>query len=125
MDSSARRFRRLSAGGLVARLLLGGVARVLLGPDTIRFEIAPAGGGDRCTLTLIDTLQELGKAVRDGAGWHACLDALQEELEGRAVSAESSARWAEVHPGYVQAFGPAAATIGPPEAVVADRAAGS
>ncbi|HEV7528742.1 MAG TPA: SRPBCC family protein [Solirubrobacteraceae bacterium] len=90
------------------------------GPDTIRLEVAPASGGDGCTLTLIDTLQELGKAARDGAGWHACLDALQDELDGRAPAADSSARWNAVHPGYVEAFGPEAATIGPPEAVLAD-----
>jgi uncharacterized protein YndB with AHSA1/START domain len=94
------------------------------GPDTIRFEVASASGGDRCTLTLIDTLDQVGKAARDGAGWHACLDALQDELDGRAGAAESSGRWAEVHPGYVEAFGPEAATIGPPEAVLADTAAG-
>jgi uncharacterized protein YndB with AHSA1/START domain len=94
------------------------------GPDTIRFEVAPADGGDRSTLTLIDTLEELGKAARDGAGWHACLDSLQDELDGRPAGRDSRGRWAEVHPGYVEAFGPEAATIGPPEAVLADMAGG-
>jgi uncharacterized protein YndB with AHSA1/START domain len=46
------------------------------GPDTIRFEVASASGGDRCTLTLIDTLDQVGKAARDGpAGtraWMRC-----------------------------------------------------
>jgi uncharacterized protein YndB with AHSA1/START domain len=92
------------------------------GPDTIRFELAPAGG-DRCTLTLLDTLQELGKAARDGAGWDACLEALADELDGRAGAGPSRERWAQVHPGYVEAFGPEASTIGPPDAVLADRAA--
>lgn len=84
------------------------------GPDTIRFEVASASGGDRCTLTLIDTLEELGKAARDGAGWHACLDALEDQLDGRTAGADSRGRWAEVHPSYVEAFGLEAATIGPP-----------
>lgn len=33
-----------------------------------------------------------GKAARDGAGWHTCLD-----------------------PGYVERFGPEGATVGPPD----------
>jgi len=94
------------------------------GPDTIRFEVAPAGDGESCTLTLIDTLEELGKAARDGAGWHTCLDALEDELDGRPAADDSVERWARVHPGYVEAFGPEAATLGPPEAVLADWEAG-
>jgi uncharacterized protein YndB with AHSA1/START domain len=94
------------------------------GPDTIRFEVAPASGGERCTLTLLDTLAELGKAARDGAGWHVCLDALEDSLAGRAVAEDSSGRWKQVHPGYVEDFGPEASAIGPPEAVLADEAAG-
>ena len=35
------------------------------GPDVIRLEVEPAAGGS--TLTLLDTIDELGKAARDGA----------------------------------------------------------
>jgi len=90
------------------------------GPDRLRFELAPARDGEACTLTLLDTLEELGKAARDGAGWHVCLDALEDSLAGRAPAADSSARWKQVHPGYVEDFGPEASAIGPPEAVAAD-----
>jgi uncharacterized protein YndB with AHSA1/START domain len=83
------------------------------GPDTIRLDIAPARDG--CTLTLTDTIGELGKAARDGAGWHTCLDFLAAELDGEKPSFASHERWQEVHGEYVAAFGPAAATIGPPE----------
>jgi uncharacterized protein YndB with AHSA1/START domain len=82
------------------------------GTDTIRLEIEPTAGG--CTLT--DTIDELGKAARDGAGWHVCLDALELDLDGRVKPWEDAAHWRDVHPGYVDAFGPAAATIGPPGA---------
>jgi uncharacterized protein YndB with AHSA1/START domain len=85
------------------------------GPDTIRLDITPAG--DRCTLTLTDTISELGKAARDGAGWHLCLDMLEASLDGKTSSFTARERWQELHDEYVAAFGPEAATIGPPEGV--------
>jgi uncharacterized protein YndB with AHSA1/START domain len=84
----------------------------LWGTDTIRFDITPDGAG--CTLTLTDTIDELGKAARDGAGWHTCLDFLEAALDGAAPTFTSEQRWQTVHPGYVEAFGPEASTIGPP-----------
>lgn len=83
------------------------------GPDVIRIELRPVAGGTE--LTLLDTLEELGKAARDGAGWHVCLDALEAALGGDPRSRERMAGWNVVHPRYVESFGPAAATIGPPE----------
>jgi len=83
------------------------------GPDTIRFDLVPEDGG--CVLTLTDTIGELGKAARDGAGWHTCLDELEAVLDGTPPSFTTTGRWQEVHPGYVAAFGPRASTIGPPE----------
>ena len=50
------------------------------GPDVLRLEIEPRGAG--CTLTLLDTFDELGKAARDAAGWHVCLDLLAAHLDG-------------------------------------------
>lgn len=83
------------------------------GPDTIRLEVEPDGQGTR--LTLLDTLEEVGKAARDAAGWHTCLDQLEHHLDGTEMSASAGERWREVHPSYVEALGPEAATIGPPE----------
>jgi uncharacterized protein YndB with AHSA1/START domain len=83
------------------------------GTDVIRLEVTPHGGGT--TLTLLDTFADLGKAARDGAGWHACLDCLAYQLEGGVAPWESpQQRWVAVHPGYLERFGPAAATVGPP-----------
>ena len=67
-------------------------------------------------LTLLDTLEERGKAARDAAGWHVCLDALEAALGGQTSSRERVSTWGEVHPHYVETFGPPAATIGPPGA---------
>jgi uncharacterized protein YndB with AHSA1/START domain len=84
------------------------------GPDDIvRIEVQPAGSGS--VLTLTHTFDELGKAARDGAGWHECLDFLECALDGRSAPFKAGQRWGEIHPRYVKAFGPAAATIGPPE----------
>jgi uncharacterized protein YndB with AHSA1/START domain len=85
----------------------------LWGTDVIRMEVAPAAGGS--VLTLFDTLEERGKAARDGTGWHACLDGLQAHLDGDPAARENLSRWKELNADYIERFGPEAATIGPPE----------
>ena len=82
------------------------------GPDVLRFELERRGEGTQ--LTLLDTIEELGKAARDGAGWHVCLEQLGHALDGSSAPSSSSQRWREVHASYVEQLGPAAATIGPP-----------
>jgi uncharacterized protein YndB with AHSA1/START domain len=82
------------------------------GEDTLRFEIEPSDDG--CTLTLRDSIAELGKAARDGAGWHVCLEQLAAALAGEPSPGDGTERWTQVHPDYVAAFGPEAATPGPP-----------
>ena len=81
------------------------------GPDVLRLEIEDRGAG--CTLTLLDTFDELGKAARDAAGWHVCLDLLAEHLNGATQPAPSRG-WPELNREYAEALGPEAATIGPP-----------
>jgi hypothetical protein len=83
------------------------------GPDVIRIELRPVPEGTE--LTLLDTLEEQGKAARDGAGWHTCLDSLAAVLRGDEAARRQMDNWREVHSHYVESFGPAAATIGPPE----------
>jgi uncharacterized protein YndB with AHSA1/START domain len=81
--------------------------------DTLRLELQPDGDGT--ALTLVDTFDEIGKAARDAAGWHSCLDRLGYHLDGEEPPWDSREPWRQVHPGYVERFGPEAATIGPPE----------
>ncbi|MCU1492687.1 MAG: hypothetical protein JWO62_451 [Acidimicrobiaceae bacterium] len=81
------------------------------GTDTIRFDLVPCDGN--CVLRLTETFDELGKAARDGAGWHACLDLLESSLDGASPSFTVGERWHDVHGGYVEAFGPEASAIGP------------
>src|SRR5687767_7244813 len=60
--------------------------------EILRFALRPEGEG--CVLTFVDTFDELGKASRDGAGWHACLDVLADHLAGRPDSpASEKAHW--------------------------------
>lgn len=82
------------------------------GTDTLRLEIEPSAAG--CVLTLLDTIDEVGKAARDGAGWHVCLDKLGLHLDDATPEWSDGERWGGLHAGYVAVFGPAASTIGPP-----------
>jgi uncharacterized protein YndB with AHSA1/START domain len=82
------------------------------GPDVLRLELEAAG--ESTVLTLLDTLAERGKAARDGAGWHTCLDALTAALEGDPDARHAMDGWEDTHRHYVASFGPEAATIGPP-----------
>jgi uncharacterized protein YndB with AHSA1/START domain len=82
------------------------------GEETMRFELEPSGGGT--VLRFVNTFDDLGKAARDAAGWHACLDLLGHDVAGDQPPWGPEERWAEVHPAYVEALGPEAATVGPP-----------
>jgi uncharacterized protein YndB with AHSA1/START domain len=82
------------------------------GPDRLRIELVPDGDGTRLILT--DVLEEHGKAARDGAGWHECLDLLASHLDDAPPPWKAGERWSAVHPEYVERFGEAASTIGPP-----------
>jgi len=81
------------------------------GADLLRIELETDGPGT--LLTLTDTFDDVGKAARDAAGWHECLDLLASDLDGTSPPAQGRI-WRQVHPVYVTRLGPDAATIGPP-----------
>jgi uncharacterized protein YndB with AHSA1/START domain len=87
------------------------------GEENLRFDLEPDGHG--CVLTFLDTFDELGKAARDAAGWHVCLDVLAHHLGGEKPPWEPMEHWPEVHAVYVERLGPEASTIGPPESFAA------
>jgi hypothetical protein len=91
----------------------GGLARVGAGNRSLARGALGCSQGV-ATLTLLDTFGEVGKAARDAAGWHECLDRLTDDLDKGELSFQPGQRWAEVHPRYVEAFGPGASAIGPP-----------
>jgi uncharacterized protein YndB with AHSA1/START domain len=83
------------------------------GDDTLRFELEATAGGT--ILTLVDTFDEVGKAARDGAGWHVCLEQLAYSLDGAEFPWKPEEHWPEVNAAYVEHLGPDASTIGPPQ----------
>ena len=56
--------------------------------DHHRFELQPVGGDTGCALRLTVRLDSRDKAARDAAGWHVCLDRLEEQLGGQGMSGE-------------------------------------
>jgi len=84
------------------------------GDELLRFELQPDGAGT--LLTFVNTFDELGKAARDAAGWHTCLDVLAYHLDNQPPPWTPAERRQQVHQSYVARFGPEAATIGPPAA---------
>jgi uncharacterized protein YndB with AHSA1/START domain len=83
------------------------------GGDLLSFALEPDGDGTAITFTV--TLEELGKATRDGAGWHQSLDQLERELEGESKRDYDSGRWRELRDLYAERFGPEASVLGPPQ----------
>ena len=65
-------------------------------------------------LRLAASFTEVGRAARDGAGWHTCLDLLAYDLLGARAPWQQDERWRVVHREYVARLGPEAATAGPP-----------
>jgi uncharacterized protein YndB with AHSA1/START domain len=82
--------------------------------DVLRFELEPDGAG--CILRLRVTFPDHGKAARDAAGWHVCLEQLGALCNGSELpwSSQPAERWRVVHRGYVERLGPEASAIGPP-----------
>jgi len=85
---------------------------LIWGDERLRFELTPDGGGTLLTFTA--TFAELGRAARDGAGWHVCLDLLGYDLGDLMAPWPQNEQWSAVHSEYVARFGPDAATVGPP-----------
>jgi uncharacterized protein YndB with AHSA1/START domain len=97
--------------GIVIRVRPPRVLEYRWGSDTLLFELSPGGIGTHLEFTV--TLEELGKAARDGAGWHEALDLLETCLDGDEPWPLGQ-RWPELGPVYAAAFGPSACTFGPP-----------
>ena len=91
------------------------VLELTWGDDVLRFELRADDGGQTTVLDFVDVLDDVGKAARDGAGWHVCLDALQEHLGGEPTHWNDMDAWKPVHERYVEEFPPEASTIGVPQ----------
>jgi uncharacterized protein YndB with AHSA1/START domain len=83
------------------------------GGDRLRFELSPDGDGTMLELTV--ELDELGKATRDSAGWHQCLDSLDRSLASDPQHPDVADRWRALRDAYADRFGSEASTLGPPQ----------
>jgi hypothetical protein len=82
--------------------------------DHLRFELAPVPGHeDACLLRLTVLLDSREKAARDGAGWHVCLDRLEQLLDGDDGPAATGATedWRGLYDEYQRRGVPAGAPI--------------
>src|SRR3954454_5969327 len=82
------------------------------GEDLLRFELEPDGEGT--LLRLTDVLTEPDRAARDAAGWHVCLDRLEQSLGGEDVKApgsEPTGEWRERYEEYERRGLPTGAEI--------------
>jgi uncharacterized protein YndB with AHSA1/START domain len=57
------------------------------GEDELRFELEPLEGGAGCLLRFTHLLDGRDRAARDAAGWHVCLDTLEQHLAGEPAQA--------------------------------------
>jgi uncharacterized protein YndB with AHSA1/START domain len=84
------------------------------GGDHLRLELEPVTGAeDACLLRLTVLLDEREKASRDAAGWHVCLDRLEQRLDGLDLPAAGSSEegWRERYEEYQRRGVPAGAPI--------------
>jgi uncharacterized protein YndB with AHSA1/START domain len=108
-------FREMNLPGFDGTVLACDPPRLLefnWGDERLRFELMP--DGQDTVLSFSASFAEIGRAARDAAGWHTCLDVLAYDLAGEQAPWPQDDRWRHVHGNYVRAFGPEAATIGPP-----------
>jgi uncharacterized protein YndB with AHSA1/START domain len=87
------------------------------GEDELRWSLQDRGDG--CLLTLEHAFEDRFKAARDGAGWHLCLIALQEGLDGTPAPKRGHGErlpndWAELNDLYQQRFRITAEEATPP-----------
>jgi len=116
LNISASRFVSSGGGSFAGQMLLFDPPEVVeftWGTDLLRIELSQDGTGTGTLLTLTDTFDEVGKAARDAAGWHECLDRLVSAL-GSTAQPPQGERWRQIHPVYVAELGAEASTIGPP-----------
>lgn len=78
------------------------------GDDVVRWRLTATPTG--CRLLLEQTMADRGPAAMNAAGWHICLDVLDDVLAGkvtpRAVGEDAAARgWADLRDGYAAVLG--------------------
>lgn len=83
----------------------------------LRWELRADGAG--CVLRLTHIFDDRFKAARDGAGWHLCLQALSDSLDGAPQPERGSEPripygWEELNREYQERFGISSEHATPP-----------
>lgn len=82
------------------------------GEDHLHFALEPLDHGVACRLQLTVELDSAEKAARDGAGWHQCLDGLEQLLSGeRAARPNDPSSWRAHYDEYRRRGFPATAPL--------------
>ena len=84
----------------------------LWGDEHLRIELEPDGDG--CRLRFTHVLSTREQAARDAAGWHVCLDRLEQLLggdAGEAPGSEATDEWSAHYEEYQRRGVPAGAEI--------------
>jgi uncharacterized protein YndB with AHSA1/START domain len=82
------------------------------GDDVLRIELA--GDDDGCVLRFTVLFDDAERAARDAAGWHVCLDRLEQRLGGaptQAPTSEATADWRAHYEEYQRRGLPAGAPV--------------
>jgi uncharacterized protein YndB with AHSA1/START domain len=82
------------------------------GGSVLRFVLEPDAGG--CRLTFTHALTERESAARDAAGWHVCLDRMEERLAGASPAApdgDATEEWRAHYEEYQRRGVPAGAPV--------------
>jgi uncharacterized protein YndB with AHSA1/START domain len=82
------------------------------GDDVLRIELEPDDGG--CVLHFVVLFDDAERASRDAAGWHVCLDRLQERLAGEQTpspTGEPTPDWRAHYEEYQRRGLPAGAPV--------------
>jgi len=82
------------------------------GDDVLRIELAPAGEG--CVLRFTCLFDDAERASRDAAGWHVCLDRLEQHLGGaptKAPTSDATPDWRALYAEYQRRGLPAGAPV--------------
>jgi uncharacterized protein YndB with AHSA1/START domain len=82
------------------------------GDDVLRIELDP--DGDACVLHFVVLFDDAERASRDAAGWHVCLDRLEERVNGapaQSPGSEPTADWRGHYEEYQRRGLPAGAPV--------------
>jgi uncharacterized protein YndB with AHSA1/START domain len=84
------------------------------GDSRFRFELEPQDDGAACVLRFTHFMHDRDAAARDLAGWHVCLDRMEQHLAGESATAptsEPTGEWRTLYEKYIDRGVPSGAEV--------------